>query len=283
MSYWAERRIPAMAPDDLARVPPDIPRWKVAYWQFQYVMTQREILPFLARTGTLPRGGRLLEVGAGEGGCLAALTEATRLPGDALELSASRAALAERLNEALTHRPMRIVVGDIADAACLNALTPPYSLVLLRDVIEHVEALPSALSHCHELLGPRGAVLFTFPPYFSPYGAHQQILTRAVLRLPWLQLLPFFVKMVGRLEPNAGKREEIEGLARCRLTISRFGAALRATAFETAATRYFLIRPAFRYRYGLPVLSATGVGRIPGVRELLVTGAWVLLRRKGGI
>jgi len=282
VSYWAEKRVPSMSTDELARVPDDIPRWKVAYWQFQFAMTERYILPFLHETGAVPGEGRVLEVGAGEGGCLAALSDATRLPADGLELSAPRAELGTRLNEALGRDRMRIAVGDISDPACLSKLSPPYTLMLLRDVIEHVEAFDAALDNCARLLAPGGVLLFVFPPYLSPFGAHQQILSRAVLRLPWLQLLPGFLGLVRRLEPVPGKREEIEGLSRCRLTIAKMESALKNVPFDRHATRHYLLRPVFRYRYGLPVISASVLGRMPGLRELVVTGSWYLLRRRDG-
>ena len=129
-------------------------------------------------------------------------------------------------------------------------------------------------------MAPGGAVLFIFPPYLSPYGAHQQILSRVVLRLPWLQLLPFFPAMVRRLEPIEGKVDEIAGLARCRLTIGRFEKALGELPWDKIAARHYLLRPAFCYRYGLPVIGASVVGRMPGLRELVVTGSWYLFRRR---
>jgi len=263
----------------MARVPDDVPRWKIAYWQFQYELTQQYILPFLRDHDALPASGRVLEVGAGEGGCLAAISDATGLPADGLELSASRTELAETLGRALAPGEFRVRVGDIADPASADVLSPPYGLVLLRDVIEHVEAPEAALANIHQLLAPGGSVLFTFPPYCSPYGAHQQILSRWELRLPWLQLLPGFSSLVERREPVDGKREEIRGLKRCSLTLGRFEDLIRCSLLRVTAGRHFLIRPAFRYRYGLPVVGASIAGKIPVVRELAVTGAWYLAER----
>jgi SAM-dependent methyltransferase len=279
MSYWAERRTPTLSDDVLARIPDDVPRWKVAYWQFQHDLTKRFILPLLEEHTALPNTGRILEVGAGEGGCLAALHEATGLPADGLELSADRTRLAHHLNVALSGGALSLRVGDVAAPDGVEGVQPPYSLILYRDVIEHIEDRANALANTVELLAPGGHVLFTFPPYNSPFGAHQQILSPRRLRLPWVQLIPGFTSRVDRFESNAGKREEIHGLRRCRLTLGAFERDLAPTSLETVARRLYLLRPAFHYRYGLPVIGGGWLGAVPGLRELSMTGAWFLARR----
>ena len=43
--------------------------------------------------------------------------------------------------------------------------------------------------------------------------------------------------------------------------------------------RRYLLRPTFQLRYGTPVVGAGLLGRIPILREILVTGSWELLGR----
>ena len=278
MSYWAERRTPSLPAETIAAIPEDVPRWKVAYWQFQHALTMDHIIPFLERHGALPTTGRILEVGAGEGGCLAALSTRTGLPGVGMELSAPRAELGARLNAALGHTRLTIGSGDITRADDVRALGGPFSLILLRDVIEHVEGRPAAFDHLHDLTAPGGHALFTFPPYHSPFGGHQQISSRAGLRVPWIQNLPFFPAMLRAWE-NEGKTRELLSIRRCSLTIGAFDRETRAAGFTVAARRTYLLRPAFCYRYGTPALGAGLLGAIPGLRELCTSAAWVLLRR----
>ena len=279
VTYWAERRMPTLPAELLARVPAEIPRWKIAYWQFQRELTDLFILPFLKLHHALPESGRLLEVGAGEGGCLAALQEETGLPADALELSPKRTELAEKLNAVLTKGHLNLRVGDIADPGALSELTPPYSLILMRDVLEHIEKREGALTGCRSLLAPGGHLLLTFPPYYSPYGAHQQVLGPRWLKLPWLQVLPFYLRLVAHGEPVAAKAVEMAEIGRCALTIGKLERSARECGLTIVARDLYLTRPAFRYRYGLPVIRAGVLSHIPGLRELLVTGAWYLLTR----
>lgn len=279
MTYWAERRAPSLPEERLRAVPDDIPRWKIAYWQFQHALTNEHIVPFLDAHGALPHAGRILEVGAGEGGCLAALTARTGLPGDGVELSVPRAELGARLNAALGYTDVAFHTGDISRAADLDALASPYALVLLRDVIEHVEARDLGMRNLHALTAPDGFALFTFPPYHSPYGGHQQIASRPWLKVPWVQSLPVFPALLRKLEPNEGTIAELLSIRRCRLTIGAFERSARAVGFQVVARRAYLLRPAFRYRYGTPIVGAGLLGRVPGVRELLTSAVWYLLRR----
>lgn len=277
-AYWAMRRTPTLPAETLARIPDDVPRWKIAYWEFQHALTRDYLLPFLSQEGAVPTEGTLLEVGAGEGGCLAALQEATGLPAIGVELSADRTALSRRINAVLAG-DLSLHVGDVTDRASLDALGGPFSLIVLRDVIEHVEARDLAVENLAGILAPGGHLFVTFPPYDSPFGAHQQVLTPRALRLPWLQLAPGYLRRVERLEPARHKIDEQASLRRCSCTIAGFERSAARAGLRIVRRRHYLLRPAFRYRYGWPAVPAGIVGIVPGIREVLVTGSWYLLTR----
>lgn len=281
MSYWAQARRPRLDDEEAARVArAGVPAWRVAYWELQRDLTRDFVLPLLEEHGALPREGRILEVGAGEAGCLAALVGESGLEGHALELSPERADIARALDSALGGGRVQMKTGDVTDAASLAALTPPYRLILLRDVIEHIEARARALQNLVSLLDDGGHILFTFPPYFSPFGAHQQLLRRRLLKLPWLQLSPLFLPLVRALEPDGEWRNEIETLRRCSLTVHRFERDLARLPVDVIVRRHYLLRPVFRYRYGLPSIEASLLSRLPLVRELCITGSWYLVKKR---
>jgi SAM-dependent methyltransferase len=248
----------------------------------QYRLAEQFLVPFLRDHGALPTTGRVLEVGPSEAGCLAFLHEVTKLPGDGIELSSERFFVARAINDALSDGSLALFVGDITNRASLASLTPPYTLILLRDVIEHIEAQnrEGALRNCMELLAPGGHILFTFPPYYSPFGAHQQILSSTLLRLPWLQLNPLFLPMVRFFERDKDKCREMESLARCALTVDGFEGEMAGLDAELVDKELFLSRPVFKLRYGLPVLRPRFVTDYRFARDWLVTGAWYLYRRR---
>jgi hypothetical protein len=175
-------------------------------------------------------------------------------------------------------------VGDINDAHCPGLERGPFDLVLLRDVVEHLDNLEHVLGIVSSHLAPNGLVFVDFPPYYSPFGAHQQILPRRKLgplpynKLPWIQLLPdaLFLRLVAG---DTSANDEVRRLRDIRLTLGKFERAVRRTPVRIRRRELHLLRPSFKLRYGLPVLGASFVGHVPGLRELLVTGAYFLLER----
>lgn len=127
--------------------------------------------------------GRLLDVGCGHG---LLLDEARRRGYEVsgLELSASGAAYA------------RDVLGLDVREITLDALEEPgsYSVVVLADVIEHLDDPVGAIDRCHELLAPGGVLCIVTPDPSSPTArlagrrwwgylpAHTYLLPRLTLR-----------------------------------------------------------------------------------------------------
>jgi len=258
----------------------DLPAHVRRAWKVQLESTRDHLIPWLERHDALPRVGRVLEAGAGYAGALAALAEARPdVSCHAVELVTARARLGARLADEHAVRPPLFHQGDLTDVTSLGALEPPYDLIVLRDVIEHIEDRRAALENVRRLLGDSGTVAFTFPSYLSPFGGHQQNLKSPALRVPWLQLTPAFLPLVRWLDPRA--HAEMASLRRCGLTTRRLERDLHHCGLGVVAKRHFLLRPIFRYRYGLPVVEAGPIGRVPGARDLLTTASWYLARRAG--
>jgi SAM-dependent methyltransferase len=260
---------------------PHVEEWDIAYRRYQVRLATEYLLPVLRQWGVTPRGRNVLEVGCGDGGCAAAFERAgARVT--ATDLDARLVGIAAELN----HREglqMMTAVGDVLDPHCPGFERGPFDLVLLRDVVEHLEDLPRALDHLQRHLEPGGLLFVVFPPYYSPFGAHQQILPRRRPlpwnKLPWLQLLPegLFLRLVAG---DSAHHREVARLSGIRLTLSRFRSQVDASGWRIRQQRLYLLRPTFRLRYGLPVVPAGILGDIPGLRELVVTGAYFLLERR---
>jgi 2-polyprenyl-6-hydroxyphenyl methylase/3-demethylubiquinone-9 3-methyltransferase len=95
---------------------------------------------------------RVLDVGCGNGAYLNVLGR--RLPGVervGIELDAARAAQARDANPSA-----RILVGDALES--LAALAPPFDLITLWDVFEHVPAPACLLEKMATLLAPKGTI-----------------------------------------------------------------------------------------------------------------------------
>ena len=124
-------------------------------------------------------------------------------------------------------------------------------------------------------------MLITFPPYYSAFGAHQQLLRARFLRLPFLHLIPFFVSRV--LPRIRGESpivvEEVRKLARLKMGMRAFEAIVRRNNMRVAGKKAYLISPN-HIRFGLTPLAAGAVARVPLLGEVLCTGVAYLIAKE---
>ena len=254
--------------------------WETYYRRYQTTLAREYLMPEFARWGVDLAGKRVLDVGCGNGGCGAEFARAgcgvvmmdidERLVALAIEHNAREGVAAEAFT------------GNALDETAPFWRRGPFDIVLFRDVMEHLESPATALGIARRFLAPGGVVLVVFPPYYSPYGGHQQILPRKKFlfvpynKLPYLQWIPkpLFLRLVrGDAPPN----REVARLNGIRLTISKFEREMSRAGFVARGKTLYLSRPSFALRYGLPVVEAGILGRVPFAAEALVSAAHYLL------
>jgi len=257
--------------------------WDAYYRAYQTELAERFLIPILRRWRVEPEGRSVLEVGCGDGGVAAAFErQGSRVVMMDVEERLIQAARSANDREGIRAKTF---VGDVFDRDAAFYREGPFDLVMFRDVMEHLERPATALDIVKRSLSPRGRVFVVFPPYFSPYGAHQQILPRKSAlgipynKLPFLQLLPkdLFLRLVRGDHPANREVARLRGVA---LTVDKFERCVAQSGYEVERRKMFLSRPSFALRYGIPVAGASFVGRIPLVREIAVTAAYYLLRPK---
>lgn len=239
------------------------------YWGYQRRLAREFVLPFIESNAGPLRGRSVLDLGCGEGGvALEALLAGAQAVG--LDLNIERVERGRNLAAGEGHS-VDLRVGDVNDATF-----SPVDVVILRDVIEHLRDPAIFLAGLRKHLQPEGVVYVSFPPYYSPFGLHQQLLPgRWMRRLPWLSWLP--PALIRRCVATGTHAQDIRDLATCRLTIGGFESAARQAGFELIGRQCYLLRPAHSVRFGWPVISAQAMAGIPGVREILVSGVSYLL------
>lgn len=243
------------------------------YWHYEYQMTARHIVPLMRGWGIAAEGTSLLDVGCGDGGGVCAFVDAgLRCKG--FDLESRRIELAEFMKG---KRQCEFRTGDIA-ADPRPFQNERFDLVFLHDVIEHLDYKEEMLRMLGKYLAPGGRIVMTFPPYYSAYGAHQQLLRSSLGRIPFIHLLPvFWGTILPRLSGEAPVFiAEIRKLAGYRMGIAAFERIVLRAGFSIVAKRLYLFSPNY-IRFGIRPVSAGVVGRIPGVREILVNGVVYLL------
>ncbi len=256
--------------------------WEAHYRRYQATLADNYLIPALAGWNVEFDGRKILEVGCGNGGCGAAfVNKGCRVV--MMDIDERLVAVARDFNSR-ENVAADVYAGDIFDANSSFFEHAPFDIVMFRDVIEHLDRPVEALAIVREKLSEDGRVFVVFPPYYSPFGAHQQILPRKKFlfvpynKLPFIQLLPkgLFLSMAAGTDPAS---REVARLSDIRLTLSKFEKCVAEAGLRIEHSRMYLSRPSFALRYGIPVIDASILGKIPFVNELFVTAGYYLLKK----
>ena len=255
------------------------------YWLYQFRLGKEYIIPLLQQWGVRINGAFVLDIGCGQGGVVCAFAEAgARCIG--LELKSKRALEAKKLIPCKLEGKIDLIAGDFfALPLNLNGRFP--DIILLRDVFEHLSDKGSALRQLKKLMGFDTRLFVAFPPFCSAFGGHQQMLRSFLKYIPYFHVFPEplwdVVREIARqCDANFPFFKEIERLRANPTLVGRFRRMLKGSGLRVVKERYYLIRPSHHLRYGLPVVHGGILGKIGGIREFVVTGAFFLIARRDG-
>lgn len=251
----------------------EFPSRRHYYWAYQYMLANLYLCPLLEKWGFDFNGKKVLDVGCGSGGIACAMMD-HGAKCDGVDIN-------DLEKPYLEDRPFRFVHGDMCDQNLLSQLGRNYDFAVLRDVIEHIENKNILLRNIVEVLEPGGKLFITFPPYYSPFGGHTQILQSKLGQIPFMHYLPksIFRAFVKSTDAPEFAREEVLRLKEIRTTISEIEDALSIVSLNIVQKRFYAIRPTFHIRYGMKPKKAIW-GNIPLVREIAVTAAFYFVEKK---
>jgi SAM-dependent methyltransferase len=246
------------------------------YWQYEYDVAAKYMFPLLEKWGTTLKGSSVIDVGCGEGGGLCALYDAgAECAG--FDIDTHRVHVAKLLHG---NRRILLATGNLYDEV-LPFRGRQFDLVILHDVFEHLERKKEMLQKLTEYMKPQGRMLITFPPYYSAYGAHQQLLRASFLRLPFFHLLPF---SLSRILPMAKGEEpyfveEVQKLGRLKMGMRQFETIVTRGGMKIEGKQAYIIGPN-HIRFGLkPIPANRLILKIPFIAEVVCTGVVYLLSR----
>jgi SAM-dependent methyltransferase len=265
---------------------PEVLQNDVYYWGYQYRLARATLVEQLAGDGGFWRGAAVAEIGCAEGGVLAAFVQAgasaalgTDIVQERLDRGEQIASLLRPHSPELSATPLRFTSHDVLFDEPHPDWLHAFDVVILRDVLEHLDDPTLALRNIQKLLKPRGYVFVEFPPYNSPFGGHQHLLHNTWGKIPYMHLLPdaLFQPMTasGREPANV---DEVRRLRHCRLTPRKFLQASIDAGYSLKRERYYLFRPVFKIKFGLPTLPLTALRWLPGVRSVLSLEANYLIQ-----
>lgn len=112
----------------------------------------------------------ILEIGAGTGGNFQMLSEFGKV--DMIEPSSTGRHFIERREDV----PKDAKIFDLSLPDDLNSLGRKYDVVVLFDVLEHVEAAGESLCEIKKVLKEDGLLLLTVPAYMFMWSTHDDVL-----------------------------------------------------------------------------------------------------------
>ena len=243
-----------------------------------YNLAHDFIVPILKEKNVFSPGMSVCEIGCAEGGVLAAFVEDGAKDALGTDIATDRLETGKAINKEIGisfEFSEHNILSDNIDSRYISK----YDLVILRDVLEHLEDTKSALSAIKRILKPGGRLYVTFPPYYSPYGGHQHTLVSTIGKLPFLHFLP--TKIFYKLIKNGRKADvaEVMRLKQIRLTPRKFYRICKELGLSIIMEQYYFIRPVYKMKFRLPIVSSNAVRFLPFVKSVLSTEAGFVLEK----
>lgn len=248
------------------------------YFDIQVMNAEKYVIPFIEEKFPVRPGMRVLEIGCGEGGVLKAFVN-KGCEGLGVELDTPR------IDDALKFLPDDVVAGKIRFVAkdiylvdIEKDFSGRFDIIVLKDVIEHIHDQPKLIGWMKNFLNPGGIVFFGFPPWYMPFGGHQQMCRSKLSKLPYIHLLP---RGIYRWILKK-KKEPVDALMEIRdtgISIERFEKICKKEGYVFLHKRHYLLNPIYEWKFGWKPRKQAGlIKAIPFFRNFLTTCVYYIIQ-----
>ncbi len=249
------------------------------YFEEQIYTTEKYVIPFIGTDFFERKDMSVLEIGSGEGGNLKPfLDRGFHVTGVELESIKNQWA-----NEFFEGHPNR----DKLHLICENIYNfdgkEKYDFIMIRDVVEHIHDQEHFMAFIKNLLTDDGRIFIAFPPWYNPFGGHQQVCENRVLsHLPYYHILPkFLYKVILKLGgESAGKIEGLLEIKETGISIERFKRIAEREGYQTLKEIFYFINPNYEVKFGLKPRKAWKIiSALPFLRNFWITTYYSLLTK----
>jgi SAM-dependent methyltransferase len=237
--------------------------------------SENYVLPFIEASHTINADTTIFEVGCAEGGVLKPfLKRGCSCVG--VDLAEGRIELANNfLKEYVDKGQVAFICQNIYDADFVARYRGQFDIIILKDVIEHVPEQEQFIKHLKLFLRPGGQIFFGFPPWYMPFGGHQQTAEKPLTsKLPYYHIMPrswykAFLKACGESE---GTIEVLMEIWDTSITIGQFEKYIRHAGLKVKKKQHYLFNPIYKYKFGIQPRKQLGfIGYIPYLRNFVTT------------
>ena len=244
------------------------------YLKEQEITSGKYVIPFIEEVLQINEETTILEIGCGEGGNLVPFLKrgCKRIVGIDI--------LPDKIQNANTFFK-DIENGENIEFICedIYNIDPEqlgkFDIILTRDVLEHIHGQEKFMEFVKSFLKVDGKFFLGFPPWYNPFGGHQQMCKSKFLSvLPYFHILPTPIYR-GILKAFGETERKIEGLLEIKetgITIERFEKILKKSNYKTDKRIFYFTSPNYEVKFGIkPRVSWSFISSIPFLRNFLIT------------
>lgn len=250
------------------------------YFNEQALTTRKFVIPYISAVKPINEDSTILEIGCGEGGNLEPFLELNckRIVG--VDIGQGRIDNAKAFfSEIENGDRVEFICEDIYDSKDLGE----FDVIIMRDVIEHIHDQEKFMRFVKKFLKPDGLFFLGFPPWYNPFGGHQQVCESKILsKLPYYHILP--TPIYRRILKWGGESpERIEGLLEVKetgISIERFERILRDEHYTVKRRTHYFINPNYETKFGLkPRVAWKIVSGLNFFRNFFVTAMYYVISK----
>lgn len=244
------------------------------YFNEQGVTVEKYVIPFLEDTIEISENTSVLEIGCGEGGNLVPFVKkgCKRIVG--IDILPGKIENAKKFFEEMDNgKNVEFITADIynIDPEELGQ----FDVIITRDVLEHIHGQERFMEFMKKFLKPGGKFFLGFPPWYNPFGGHQQMCTSKVLsKVPYFHMLPkpIYKSVLKTFGETDKKIEDLLEIKDTGITIERFENILKKTGYKVDKRMFYFINPNYEVKFGLkPKEVWSFVAALSDLRNFFIT------------
>jgi len=245
------------------------------YFKEQGITTEKYVIPLIGEVQDINENTSVLEIGCGEGGNLIPFYKigCKRIVG--VDMSKSKITNGNAFfNKIDGERDnLKFICDDIYNIKTEDI--GQFDIIITRDVLEHIHGQEKFMNFVKRFMRPKGRFFLGFPPWYNPFGGHQQMCDNNFLsKIPYFHILPRSIyKLILRAFGESDAK--IKGLLEVKdtgITIERFQRILEKEQYRVDKRMFYFINPNYEIKFGLKPREVWGlISSIPFIRNFIIT------------